>query len=108
MNDTTPTRPRSGDDILDAVLIGGGIMSATLGALLSTLAPDWSIALFERLGEPAAESSHPWNNAGTGHSGMCELNYMPDATDGAKAAGIADQFALSRRFWSGSSRFLRA
>jgi malate dehydrogenase (quinone) len=102
MNDTTPTRPRSGsgDDILDAVLIGGGIMSATLGALLSTLAPDWSIALFERLGEPAAESSHPWNNAGTGHSGLCELNYMPDATDGAKAAGIADQFALSRRFWS--------
>ncbi|TCJ95491.1 malate dehydrogenase (quinone) [Nocardia alba] len=102
MNDTTPTRPRSGsgDDILDAVLIGGGIMSATLGALLSTLAPDWSIALFERLGEPAAESSHPWNNAGTGHSGMCELNYMPDASDGAKAAGIADQFALSRRFWS--------
>ncbi|MFC9659232.1 malate dehydrogenase (quinone) [Nocardia sp. NPDC127606] len=102
MNDTTPTRPRtgSGDDILDAVLIGGGIMSATLGALLSTLAPDWSIALFERLGEPAAESSHPWNNAGTGHSGMCELNYMPDAGDGTKAAGIADQFALSRRFWS--------
>ncbi|WP_410872583.1 malate dehydrogenase (quinone) [Nocardia sp. A7] len=102
MNDTTPTRPESGsgDDILDAVLIGGGIMSATLGALLSTLAPDWSIALFERLGEPAAESSHPWNNAGTGHSGMCELNYMPDASDGAKAAGIADQFALSRRFWS--------
>ncbi|MFD6396398.1 malate dehydrogenase (quinone) [Nocardia sp. NPDC060249] len=102
MNDTTPTRPRSGsgDDILDAVLIGGGIMSATLGALLSTLAPDWSIALFERLGEPAGESSHPWNNAGTGHSGLCELNYMPDATDGTKAAGIADQFALSRRFWS--------
>ncbi|MFD3460036.1 malate dehydrogenase (quinone) [Nocardia fluminea] len=102
MNDTTPTRPRSGtgEDILDAVLIGGGIMSATLGALLSTLAPDWSIALFERLGEPAAESSHPWNNAGTGHSGMCELNYMPDATDGTKATEIADQFALSRRFWS--------
>ncbi|MFE9787171.1 malate dehydrogenase (quinone) [Nocardia salmonicida] len=102
MNDTTPIRPESGsgEDILDAVLIGGGIMSATLGALLSTLAPDWSIALFERLGEPAAESSHPWNNAGTGHSGMCELNYMPDPSEGAKAAGIADQFALSRRFWS--------
>lgn len=102
MNETTPIRPGSGpgDDILDAVLIGGGIMSATLGALLSTLAPDWSIALFERLGEPAAESSHPWNNAGTGHSGLCELNYMPDPDDGAKAAEIADQFALSRRFWS--------
>lgn len=102
MLDTTRT-PRESDrpdDILDAVLIGGGIMSATLGALLSTLAPDWSIALFERLGEPAAESSHPWNNAGTGHSGLCELNYMPDPTDGTKSAGIADQFALSRRFWS--------
>ncbi|MFC4376409.1 malate dehydrogenase (quinone) [Nocardia halotolerans] len=102
MSDTTPTRRESGcgDDVLDAVLIGGGIMSATLGALLSTLAPDWSIALFERLGEPAAESSHPWNNAGTGHSGMCELNYMPDPADGSTAAGIAEQFALSRHFWS--------
>ncbi|MFE1591578.1 malate dehydrogenase (quinone) [Nocardia sp. NPDC058705] len=99
MNDTRP-ETCSGDDILDAVLIGGGIMSATLGALLSTLAPDWSIALFERLGEPAAESSHPWNNAGTGHSGLCELNYMPDPSDRAKAAEIADQFALSCRFWS--------
>lgn len=89
-----------GDDILDAVLIGGGIMSATLGALLSTLAPDWSIALFERLGEPAGESSGAWNNAGTGHSGLCELNYMPDPDDASAAARIAEQFALSRRFWS--------
>lgn len=92
------------DDILDAVLIGGGIMSATLGALLSTLAPDWSIALFERLGEPAAESSHPWNNAGTGHAGLCEPNYMPDPRDGSKAAEIAAQFALSRQFWSALAR----
>ncbi|MEV6217537.1 malate dehydrogenase (quinone) [Nocardia sp. NPDC051833] len=102
MTETTPRRPESGggDDILDAVLIGGGIMSATLGALLSTLAPDWSIALFERLGEPAAESSHPWNNAGTGHSGLCELNYMPDPRDGDRAAGIAEQFQLTLRFWA--------
>ncbi|MFD4430028.1 FAD-dependent oxidoreductase, partial [Nocardia sp. NPDC058497] len=106
MTETTPIHPESagGDDVLDAVLIGGGIMSATLGALLSTLAPDWSIALFERLGEPAAESSHPWNNAGTGHSGLCELNYMPDPRDGGKAAGIAEQFQLSRRFWSALAR----
>ncbi|GGN66660.1 malate dehydrogenase (quinone) [Nocardia rhizosphaerihabitans] len=106
MTETTPIHPESagGDDVLDAVLIGGGIMSATLGALLSTLAPDWSIALFERLGEPAAESSHPWNNAGTGHSGLCELNYMPDPRDGSKAAGIAEQFGLSRRFWSALAR----
>ncbi|MFE3545329.1 malate dehydrogenase (quinone) [Nocardia sp. NPDC059177] len=102
MTDTTPIQPESarGEDILDAVLIGGGIMSATLGALLSTIAPDWSIALFERLGEPAAESSHPWHNAGTGHAGLCELNYMPDPADGTRAARIAEQFALSRRFWS--------
>ncbi|WP_278265672.1 malate dehydrogenase (quinone) [Nocardia sp. AG03] len=99
MTATTPTA-RESAEVLDAVLIGGGIMSATLGALLSTLAPDWSIALFERLGEPGAESSHPWHNAGTGHSGLCELNYMPDPTDGTRAAAIAAQFALSRRFWS--------
>lgn len=105
MTETTPRHPASGgDDILDAVLIGGGIMSATLGALLSTLAPDWSIALFERLGEPAAESSHPWNNAGTGHSGLCELNYMPDPGDGDRAAGIAEQFQLTRRFWAALAR----
>ncbi|APE34560.1 malate dehydrogenase (acceptor) [Nocardia mangyaensis] len=106
MLDTTRTSRETGcpDDILDAVLIGGGIMSATLGALLSTLAPDRSIALFERLGEPAAESSHPWNNAGTGHSGLCEPNYMPDPADGTKPARIADQFALSRRFWSALAR----
>ncbi|MEV0075464.1 malate dehydrogenase (quinone) [Nocardia neocaledoniensis] len=100
MTETTPLHPATGEDVLDAVLIGGGIMSATLGALLSTLAPDWSIALFERLGEPAAESSHPWNNAGTGHSGLCELNYMPDPRDGTRAAGIAAQFELSRRCWA--------
>ncbi|MFD6270716.1 malate dehydrogenase (quinone) [Nocardia asteroides] len=102
MTETTPIHPGTsgGADILDAVLIGGGIMSATLGALLTTLAPDWSIALFERLGEPAAESSHPWNNAGTGHQGLCELNYMPDPTDADKAAEIAGQFALTRRFWT--------
>lgn len=100
MTQTTPLHPAGGDDVLDAVLIGGGVMSATLGALLSTLAPDWSIALFERLGEPAAESSHPWNNAGTGHSGLCELNYMPDPSDGTRAAAIAAQFELSRRCWS--------
>ncbi|MGW4636654.1 malate dehydrogenase (quinone) [Nocardia sp. NPDC004415] len=100
----TTSTPRESAEVLDAVLIGGGVMSATLGALLGTLAPDWSIALFERLGEPAAESSHPWNNAGTGHSGLCELNYMPDPADGTRAAGIAGQFALSRRFWSALAR----
>ncbi|MVU78389.1 malate dehydrogenase (quinone) [Nocardia sp. ET3-3] len=88
-------------EILDVVLIGGGIMSATLGALIAALQPDWSMALLERLDRVAAESSDPWNNAGTGHSGFCELNYMPDASDPGKAAEIASMFALSRRFWAG-------
>lgn len=87
-------------EVLDVALIGGGIMSATLGAMLARLQPDWSTALFERLDHLAAESSDPWNNAGTGHSGFCELNYMPDPGDPAKAAEIARQFRLSREFWN--------
>lgn len=62
----------------DVVLIGGGIMSATLGSMLSILAPEWRIVLLERSDALATESSGPWNNAGTGHTGFCELNYMPD------------------------------
>ncbi|MFJ4654664.1 malate dehydrogenase (quinone) [Nocardia sp. NPDC088792] len=88
-------------EVLDVVLIGGGIMSATLGALIATLQPDWSITLLERLDRIAGESSDPWNNAGTGHSGFCELNYMPDPGDPAKAAEIAGMFQLSRQFWAG-------
>lgn len=61
----------------DVVLIGGGIMSATLGAFLKQLEPDWTISLFERLDQPGLESSDPWNNAGTGHAALCELNYSP-------------------------------
>ncbi|WP_125609985.1 malate:quinone oxidoreductase [Specibacter cremeus] len=88
----------------DVVLIGGGIMSATLGAMLKQLEPTWKIALFERLDSPGLESSSPWNNAGTGHSALCELNYSPAAKDGsvdpAKALGINEQFQLSRQFWA--------
>ncbi len=73
--------PQHDDHEYDAVLIGGGIMSATLGALLTRLEPDRSVLVLERLDEVAAESSAPWNNAGTGHAGLCELNYMPDPTD---------------------------
>ena len=61
----------------DVALVGAGIMSATLGALLRQVQPDWTISLFERLDAAAAESSDPWNNAGTGHSALCELNYTP-------------------------------
>jgi malate dehydrogenase (quinone) len=89
----------------DVVLIGGGIMSATLGTLLKLLKPELSIQVFERLSEPALESSNPWNNAGTGHAALCELNYMPDSKDGSlpdpkKAIEINEQFQLSRQFWA--------
>ena len=89
----------------DVALIGGGIMSATLGTLLKLVKPDISIQVFERLDAPAQESSNPWNNAGTGHAALCELNYMPDSKDGslpnpAKAIAINEQFQLSRQFWS--------
>jgi len=79
-------------------------MSATLGALLQRVQPDWSIRIYENLGEVAQESSNPWNNAGTGHAALCELNYMPEAADGsvdpAKAISINEQFQLSRQFWA--------
>ena len=80
-------------------------MSATLGTLLHELQPDWKIVAFERLSDVAQESSNPWNNAGTGHSALCELNYMPQSKDGspldpAKAVSINEQFQQSRQFWS--------
>jgi malate dehydrogenase (quinone) len=79
-------------------------MSATLGVLLKQLQPDWTIQIFERLGDVAQESSDPWSNAGTGHAGLCELNYMPEAPDGtveaSKALVINEQFQVSRQFWS--------
>ncbi|MFE3291526.1 malate dehydrogenase (quinone) [Rhodococcus sp. NPDC059234] len=88
----------------DVVLVGAGIMSATLGALLRELQPDWSISVFERLDAAAAESSDPWNNAGTGHSALCELNYTPENSDGsvdiAKAINVNEQFQVSRQFWA--------
>ena len=88
----------------DVVLVGAGIMSATLGALLRMVEPDWSITLVERLDAAAAESSDPWNNAGTGHSALCELNYTPEKPDGsidiAKAININEQFQVTRQFWA--------
>lgn len=88
----------------DVVLVGAGIMSATLGALLRRLQPDWSMTLVERLDAVAAESSSPWNNAGTGHSALCELNYTPQNRDGSidisKAVRINEQFQVTRQFWA--------
>lgn len=63
---------------VDVVLIGGGIMSATLGTYLRELEPNWTIDMYERLDSVAEESSNGWNNAGTGHSAFCEMNYTPE------------------------------
>lgn len=88
----------------DVILIGAGIMSATLGILLKELQPDITIDIYERLDHAAAESSDAWNNAGTGHSAFCELNYTPEQEDGSidpsKAIKIAESFEQSKQFWS--------
>lgn len=88
----------------DVILIGAGIMSATLGAFLKEVEPDLNITMFERLGSPAQESTHPWNNAGTGHAAFCELNYTPQRADGSidisKVIKINKQFNRSLEFWS--------
>jgi malate dehydrogenase (quinone) len=89
---------------VDVVLIGAGIMSATLGVMLKELQPDMTIEIFERLDVIASESSAPMNNAGTGHSAFCELNYTPQLPDGTveikKAIKIAEQFEISKEFWT--------
>lgn len=91
-------------DKADVVLVGAGIMSATLGAMLQLLEPEWSVTLIERLDGAAAESSDPWNNAGTGHSALCELNYTPELPDGSiditKAVKINEEFQVTRQFWA--------
>lgn len=88
----------------DIVLIGAGIMSATLGIMLKKLNPDYTINIYERLDEVAAESSDAWNNAGTGHSAFCELNYTPEQEDSSidisKAIKIASSFEVSKEFWA--------
>ena len=95
--------PASSGDEVDVVLIGAGVMSATLGVLLKELEPSWSQIVFERLDQPAEESSSPWNNAGTGHSALCELNYTPERNgqvDVTKAKLINEQFQVSRQLWT--------
>ncbi|AEF40057.1 malate dehydrogenase (quinone) [Hoyosella subflava] len=103
-DDSTDRAPTSTEQSVDVALIGAGIMSATLGALLSELEPNWSVALYERLNAAAAESSDPWNNAGTGHSALCELNYTPQQPDGSvavdKAVEINERFQVSRQYWA--------
>lgn len=88
----------------DVILIGAGIMSATLGTLLNELVPEWKITVFEKLASAGEESSNEWNNAGTGHAALCELNYTKQQPDGSvdisKAVQINEQFQESMQFWS--------
>nr|WP_315594236.1 malate dehydrogenase (quinone) [uncultured Cupriavidus sp.] len=89
---------------VDVLLIGGGIMSSTLAVWLHELEPNWSMMMIERLDGVAEESSNGWNNAGTGHSALAELNYTPERQDGtvdiSKAVEINESFQISRQFWS--------
>ena len=88
----------------DVILIGAGIMSATLGTLLKELVPNWNIKVFEKLASAGEESSNEWNNAGTGHAALCELNYTTEKADGSidinKAVNVNEQFQVSMQFWS--------
>ncbi len=93
----------SNEPVVDAVLVGGGIMSATLGTYLSELEPNWQIRMYERLDNVAQESSNGFNNAGTGHSGFMEMNYTSEKDgkmDISKAVNVAEQFEVAKQFWS--------
>jgi malate dehydrogenase (quinone) len=89
---------------VDVLLVGAGVMSATLGMLLARLDPSLKIMMVERLSKVASESTHSLNNAGTGHAGYCELNYTPQKADGsidiARALAINAGFEVSLQFWS--------
>src|SRR5260370_21980293 len=88
----------------DVILVGAGIMSATLGVFLKELEPGLNISMVETLDGAAIESSDAWNNAGTGHAANCELNYTPERSDGSidisKALDVNVEFDLSRQLWS--------
>jgi malate dehydrogenase (quinone) len=88
----------------DAVLVGAGIMSATLAVILKELDPSLKIEIHEVLDSAAQESSNAWNNAGTGHAALCELNYTPQKSDGSidisKALEVNTEFDLSRQLWA--------
>jgi malate dehydrogenase (quinone) len=96
--------PASTDKPADVLLVGAGVMSATLGTMLTELQPGLKIEMVERLDSVAAESSDAMNNAGTGHAAFAELNYTPETPDGAietkKAVEINEQFEVSKQFWA--------
>eukprot|EP00746_Dinoflagellata_sp_MGD_P158095 gnl/MRDRNA2_/MRDRNA2_86391_c0_seq1.p1 gnl/MRDRNA2_/MRDRNA2_86391_c0~~gnl/MRDRNA2_/MRDRNA2_86391_c0_seq1.p1 ORF type:complete len:658 (-),score=129.49 gnl/MRDRNA2_/MRDRNA2_86391_c0_seq1:301-2082(-) len=88
----------------DLVLVGGGVMSLSVAVMLQRIDPNIKMCLLERMSDVAQESSNAWNNAGTGHSAYCELNYTPEDSQGnvniKKAIAIAEQFAVSKQWWS--------
>src|SRR5215467_8384365 len=87
----------------DLIIVGAGIMSATLGVFLKELEPTLNILMVETLDGAALESLEAWNNAGTGHAANCELNYTPERSDGSidisKALDVNAEFDLTRQFW---------
>ncbi|MBT5915161.1 MAG: malate:quinone oxidoreductase, partial [Opitutae bacterium] len=96
-------------ETIDVALIGSGVMSANLGALLKCLDPNLKIELYEVTDELSKESSNGWNNAGTGHAGICELSYTPDRgpdgeVDVSKAVEIFEQFEQTKQFWAHAVR----
>ncbi|WP_269915171.1 malate dehydrogenase (quinone) [Acinetobacter sp. HY1485] len=98
-----PIKTESGEPVVDVVLIGGGIMSATLGTYLTELQPNWQIRMYERMDKVAQESSNGFNNAGTGHSGFMEMNYTEEKDgkmDISKAVKVAGQFEIAKQFWA--------
>ena len=98
MSSRQPTRQ------VDLVFVGAGVMSVTLATLLKELQPELSIEIIESLEIVAGESTNPWNNAGTGHAALCELNYTPEKPDGSvdvsKAIQINEMFEISKQFWA--------
>ena len=98
-----PIKTESGEPVVDVVLIGGGIMSATLGTYITELQPNWQIRMYERMDKVAQESSNGFNNAGTGHSGFMEMNYTEEKDgkmDISKAVKVAGQFEIAKQFWA--------
>ncbi len=87
----------------DLICVGGGIMSATLALMLKLIDKNQKVIILERLDQVALESSAAWNNAGTGHSAFCELNYTPEtevgSIDVSKAIKVCSQFEKSKQFW---------
>ena len=98
-----PIQTSNQDPVVDVVLVGGGIMSATLGTYLTELEPNWQVRMYERLDQVGQESSNGLNNAGTGHSGFMEMNYTEEKDgkmDISKAVKVAEQFEIAKQFWA--------